>query len=857
MKRTITKLPLLLVTLSSVNLTHALTAAEDPHLAPNVVPFVEQYCLDCHNSEKEKGYRSFEAFLHDPEDPDELFTLEEIVDLLNLGDMPPDEDDVLQPSSEERRKAVDSITEYLLAVEESRAPSETILRRLTRFEYNNTMRDLLGVNPNIADATTQFPIDQEKHGFTNMGEAQVLSEHQLALYLKAARTYLDQALVFGKERSEKKTWIFKPEDFTKQTRGNAQVKYIVLDESGNFFDIAHGEPADRRTNPPLDFVKTGVPADGTYKISVTAEAVGRINPYDPDVLQLDLTDSMKLAIWHATEKRFLDKGNLSGRKLEGVFDLLDNQPATFEVTSWMSAGSIPFINYINGPGAAKGILNRVINAYHPYAKIPGNADIDRMKEQGIPLPESQINPETRLYISQFYVGPRVRVYEMKLEGPMEREWPPSGHRNIVGRVTDPKKVNIPRMMTAFAEKAFRQPVKRSEVQHYIDYALGRIAAGFEHEEAIKLGLSAILTSPRFLFLDEGNSENGTTLDSYELASRLSYTLWSSMPDAELLKLASNKKLTQDKILVQQVKRLLNDPRSNAFIEQFPRAWLRLDKIGTMPPSNAQYPNYYKKRMEVAMKTETQLFFEYVLRENRPITDFINGSYSFVNDALAEHYGLEGEFGETFRKTSLPTSARRKGLLGHASVLTASANGVETSPVVRGVWVLENILGTPPSPPPPDVPPIEPDTRGVTTIREQLEKHREIESCRDCHARIDPWGFGLEHYDPIGGFREHYTIFSGSGKISKQEQGRKVDGSSELPSGDYLSNELDLIGALAERREQFAKNLTTKLLTYSTGRELTFKDKVEVDEIVAHVSESGYGMEDLLIEVLSSSIFRSR
>lgn len=833
------------------------SAADNPHLGPDVVPFVKQYCLDCHNDDKEKGDRSFEAFLQNPEDPNELFTLEEIVDLLNLGDMPPDEDDVLQPPSEERRKAVDSITEYLLAVEENRAPSETVLRRLTRYEYNNSMRDLLGVNPDIADATTQFPIDQEKHGFTNIGEAQVLSQHQLALYLKAARIYLDQALVFGKERPEKKTWIFKPEDFTKQTRGNAQVKYSVLDESGNFFDIAHGEPADRRTNPPLDFVKTGVPADGTYQISVTAEAVGRINPYDPNVLQLDLTDPIKLGIWHATEKRFLDKGNLSGRKLEGVFDLLDNKPATFEVSSWMSEGSIPFINYINGPGAAKGILNRVINAYHPYAKIPGNADIDRMTEQGIPLPESQINPETRLYISQFYVGPRVRVYEMKLEGPIEREWPTRGHRNIIGKETNPSKVNIPQMMTAFAKKAFRRPVKRSEIQHYIDYALGRIKAGIDHEEAIKLGLSAILTSPRFLFLDEGNSENGTTLDAYELASRLSYTLWSSMPDEELLKLAASKKLTQKKTLIQQVKRLLNDPRSKAFIEQFPRAWLRLDKIGTMPPSNAQYPNYYKKRMEVAMKTETQLFFDYVLRENRPITDFINGSYTFVNGALAKHYGLEGDFGETFRKTSLPASARRQGLLGHASVLTASANGVETSPVVRGVWVLENILGTPPSPPPPDVPPIEPDTRGATTIREQLAKHREVESCRDCHARIDPWGFGLEHYDPIGGFREHYTIFSGSGKIARQAQGRKVDGSSELPSGEYLINELDLIGALAERKELFAKNLITKLLTYSTGRELTFKDKVEVDEIVSRVSQSGYGMEDLLVEVLLSSIFRSR
>ncbi len=180
------------------------SAADNPHLGPDVVPFVKQYCLDCHNDDKEKGDRSFEAFLQNPEDPNELFTLEEIVDLLNLGDMPPDEDDVLQPPSEERHKAVDSITEYLLAVEENRAPSETVLRRLTRYEYNNSMRDLLGVNPDIADATTQFPIDQEKHGFTNIGEAQVLSQHQLALYLKAARIYLDQALVFGKERPERK-----------------------------------------------------------------------------------------------------------------------------------------------------------------------------------------------------------------------------------------------------------------------------------------------------------------------------------------------------------------------------------------------------------------------------------------------------------------------------------------------------------------------------------------------------------------------------------------------------------------------------------------------------------------------------
>jgi hypothetical protein len=251
----VTVSPRHLLTLSCFLFTTSLNGAETPLFATNVVPFVKQYCLDCHNNEKEKGDRSFENFIANPQNPDELYTLEEMVDMLNLGDMPPDEDDVLQPPFEERSKAIDSITQYLLSVEDARAPAETILRRLTRYEYNNTMRDLLGVHPEIMDSTDNFPIDQEKHGFTNIGESQVLSQHQLALYLKAAREYLDQTLVFGQTKPKIQTWTFRPEDFTKQTRGNAQVKYSVLDDSGEFFDIAHGEPADRRPNAPLNFVK--------------------------------------------------------------------------------------------------------------------------------------------------------------------------------------------------------------------------------------------------------------------------------------------------------------------------------------------------------------------------------------------------------------------------------------------------------------------------------------------------------------------------------------------------------------------------------------------------------------------------
>jgi hypothetical protein len=574
-------------------------------------------------------------------------------------------------------------------------------------------------------------------------------------------------------------------------------------------------------------------------------------------LQLDLEPPLKLGIWQVAEKIFFEKSSVKGRILDGVFDLTDDEPRTFEVSSWMSKGSIPFINYINGPGAAKGILNRVINAYHPYAKIPGDADIDRMIEQGIPLPEKQINPETRVYISQFYEGPRVRVYEMTLEGPLLEEWPPAGHKNIIGKTTNAKNVDIPRMVTAFASKAFRRPVKTDEVQHYVDYIDGRIDAGISHAEAVKLGLSAILTSPRFLFLDEGDRESDQKLDNYELATRLSYAIWCSMPDQRLLDLASKEKLTDQKVLIKQAERMLKDPRSKGFTDHFTEAWLRLDKIGTMPPSNSQYPAYYKKRMETAIKTETRMLFDYILSENRPVTDFLDAPYTFVNDALAQHYDLEGDFGEDFRFTKLPKHARRSGLLGHASVLTASANGVETSPVVRGVWVLENILGTPPSPPPPDVPAIEPDTRGATTIREQLAKHRNIESCADCHAKIDPWGFALEHYDPVGGFRENYTIFSGDGKIARRATGKKIDGSAVLPWGDSIKNEMDLKKHLMEHKDLFVRNLTTKLLTYATGRELTFKDRRNVDIIVEEISEQGYGMRDLFLEIISSDIFQGR
>ena len=300
--------------------------------------------------------------------------------------------------------------------------------------------------------------------------------------------------------------------------------------------------------------------------------------------------------------------------------------------------------------------------------------------------------------------------------------------------------------------------------------------------------------------------------------------------------------------------MLRDPKAKAFIEHFTDGWLRMNTLGSMLPDGKSFESYYSQRLEYAMREETRLYFENLLANNGPVLDFLDSDYTFLNGSLAKHYGLEGINGEAFRRVRLPENSRRGGLLGHASVLTVTANGVETSPVVRGVWILENILGTPPSPPPPDVEPLEPDTRGATTIRDQLKKHRDVQACADCHAKIDPLGFALEFYDPIGGYREFYpSVDAGDSRAL----GKQVDGSGELPSGEHFSDERGLKQVLMDRKDRFAYTLTEKLLVYGTGREMTFRDHGVIEGIASDIAESGYGLRDLVVAIADSDVFKKR
>jgi hypothetical protein len=322
-----------------------------------------------------------------------------------------------------------------------------------------------------------------------------------------------------------------------------------------------------------------------------------------------------------------------------------------------------------------------------------------------------------------------------------------------------------------------------------------------------------------------------------------------MPDQQLLDLAARGALHDREILAGQARRMLANPRSAGFLDGFLDSWLALRDLGSMPPDRGKFGVYYRYDLQASMRQETRLFTRYLLDNNLSIANFLDSDFTFVDAPLARHYGLVPPPGAGFAKVPL-SDRRRGGLLGQASVLTVTANGIDTSPVVRGIWLLENILGTPPSPPPLDVPPLEPDVRGATTIREQLEKHRSVATCYECHRKIDPPGFALENFDAIGAWRDHYEGAS-DGKA------RLVDPTGQLPDGRAFADVAGLKTLLATRLDQFAHCLTEKLLAYSMGRTLAAADRPQVAHIVAEARARGYGLRDLVLLVVQSAPFQSR
>ncbi|MBP87397.1 MAG: hypothetical protein CMJ64_11855 [Planctomycetaceae bacterium] len=847
---------LLLVTLLMISPARPMNAAENvPHqLSPAVATYFKQYCYRCHGETTQKGDRRLDLLPTNMKARSDAATLlEEALDAINRGDMPPAKKGVLQPPAGETKRIVATITTYLSRLSSANSIQATMMRRLNRFEYVNTMRDLLGLRRESFDVTADFPVDATEHGFDNNGEALTLSDHQLQRYLEVAEASLDAASFFDVKRPNSQRWNYTGKDFNGvQSYERAPVTWrLIVDDE--YMEIGHGQPSERHPNFTPPFVRQGgVPADGWYTISVKAAAANRLDHgYDHGEFDRFKTQRLKLALWIAPSARLLDKNAADQRQLLKVWDLPDAQPDVFTQRAWLNKGAIPFVSWTNGV-SSKGNIRRVAEKHHAEVIRATKTQLDAAK-LGNPEAKALVaklakNANNKL-LSEVYQGPRIRVWHMAIEGPDYQQWPPASHRLLFGDETDASKIDIDQTVMKFATRAFRQPVSPAEVEHYAIFIRDRVSDGDSHAKAIKLGLAAILTSPRFLYLDEGNDEGDKELTPHELAARLSYFLWSSMPDGELIEAAESGKLDTPDGLTTQTDRMLRDDKADAFVEHFTDTWLRINTLGSMPPDPKAFESYYRNRLEELLKRETRLFFSDLLETNGSIVNLLDSDYTFVNDALATHYGISNIRGEHFRKVALKPEHRRGGLLGQGSVLTLSANGIETSPVVRGIWVLENILGTPPPPPPPDVPAIEPDTRGTTTIREQLNKHRTVAACADCHQKIDPAGFALEFFDPIGGFRTRYP---GRGKNRPA-----IDGFGQLPTGETFEDERGLKKLLIARKDRFTEALTEKLMTYATGRSMTYRDQPDIKQIAAESAKNGYGLRNLIRSVVTSKTFHRR
>jgi hypothetical protein len=375
---------------------------------------------------------------------------------------------------------------------------------------------------------------------------------------------------------------------------------------------------------------------------------------------------------------------------------------------------------------------------------------------------------------------------------------------------------------------------------------------------MRVGLRALLTSPQFLLFEETPGK----LNDYSLATRLSYFLWSTMPDEELLKLAADKKLSQPTMLHSQTERMLKSPKSKAFVENFVGQWLELRNIDATTPDTKLYPEF-DALLKLAMVTETESFFTELLTKNLNITNFIKSDFAMLNRRLADHYQIEGVNDESFRRVSLPVGSPRGGVLAQASVLKVTANGTVTSPVKRGAWVMKQLLGDPPAPPPANVGSIEPDTRGATTIREQLAKHRNSETCALCHQHIDPPGFAMECFDVIGGWRDTYRSQDKGTGVKKKLNGQgvwqykaglPVDAGGEMPDGRKFAGFKEFQQLLLDQQDQVASNLAHNLLVYGTGAGIEFADRDEVTRLVKQVKADGNGLRSMVHRVVESAMF---
>ncbi len=782
-----------------------------------ILPFLAANCYGCHNARLQSGGLNLEAYKTRNAVLQDRDKWERIAQRLRAGEMPPK--GLPQPNKAEVETVLKWITGEFAHSDRTAKPDpgRVTTRRLNRAEYNNTVRDLLGVNLRPAD---DFPQDDSGYGFDNIGDVLSLSPGLMEKYLAAAEKVARTA-VFGPE-------LLKP---TLTRKGAVGQKIVPLSTPLFDYDVTG------LSLPNAIHVTHRFPADGDYNLRVF---LGGIRPAGSEALQISLwIDGQQTKVIN------FDADGVASFAVDRQEFWGMAQDFRARITAgehWLAVSILHF--YEGLPPAYKG-------------PNPSKKPIPPPREFRPPpnLPPEKIG-ELRKAFEARRAEPipvnDARISAIEIGGPYGQEKGASAASQKLiytcGHFNGQHQPGCERKIIAhLARRAYRRPVTPQEVAPLMSlYALAR-HHGDSFEEGIVQALEALLVSPHFLFRIEKdqavNSPTARPLNDYELASRISYFLWSSMPDDELLRVAEQGTLKKPEVLAAQVGRMLKDAKAFALVENFGGQWLELRKLESVKPDRERFPEF-DEYLRMSMRRETELFFEHIVQKDASILDFVDGNYSFLNERLAKFYKINGISGTAFRKVDL-TGTERGGVITQASVLTVSSYATRTSPVLRGKWILENLLNAPPPPPPADVPNLDEAKIGqAASMREQLEEHRKNATCAACHARMDPLGFGLENFNAIGGWRLQ------DGKFP-------IDASGTLPDGRTFRGARELKAILKTDRQAFAEGLTDKLLTYALGRGLESYDKPTVKKIAERLAGEKYRFSSLVLEIIKSLPFQMR
>ncbi|HEY1174396.1 MAG TPA: DUF1592 domain-containing protein [Verrucomicrobiae bacterium] len=781
-----------------------------------VKPFFAQHCVSCHGEKKHKGDLRVDTLSTSFSTGIEVSRWTEIMDRINSGDMPPKEEP--KPDAKDIDRVVEWIAAQLHeaeAAQHAKGSEKVVFRRLTREEYAHTIRDLLGVTYEVK-GPQGLPEEPDWQGFERIGSVLSISPTHVEKYLQAASVVLDEAMVSG-ERPVSETVRWDPFDLRPKWGDRlrkAHTKWGDVDKVR--VDIQPGNTSLSNIAGTLDLL---IKRAGIYNVRIKLSGLRPKGGPAP-----------RFQVYLADLDRVL---------LETDVDTAEDQPIILEFKAHLPAGAhrVGFNNMI--PGAA---MSPRISGDHMTFAFTG---FDKRPPWQLKLTDDHYQA----------VVPMLLMDYVEWEGPVYETWPTVAYQRIFyGNENTAKDMNYARgILQKFMERAYRRPVQGNEVELIAKVVEKELKRGEAFENAVKLGLMSVLCSKDFLYLVEGSTANtATRLNDWELASRLSYFLWSTMPDDKLFDLARAGKLSQPDVLKAEAQRMLKDPKAKHFSDSFARQWLQLRNVGMFPPDKGLYPKY-TDYLEKCMVNETTGFFQEVLQKNLSIRDFLKSDWTMLNDRLADHYGIKDVKGQEFRPVVLKPETQRGGLLTQAAILSQTSDGQRTRPVHRGKWVMETILGKTPPPPPANVGEIEAASANQPkrSLREKLEAHRNDAACAGCHQKIDPYGLTFENFDAVGAWRTVERINDGKG-VSPT-----IDASGELPDGRKFSGPEQLKQLMAQDLDQFAIVFTQKLATYATRRSMTFSDRAELAQIAAKEKADGYKLQDMVESLILSDLFRKR